>query len=143
MARTPLQSFAGILLAIAFGLTLFSPPIKPGKYPSPVVKALWAGNDPFIAPGAEFEAFKSLLPPGEKVSFLLDFPFNPYVPNIDRLYSAQSYLAPRVLSHDPGERAAIVFCSNEEIAQKRLAQEGYQMLVNLGDGKGVAMKVAQ
>ncbi len=138
---TQAQLFAGLVFAIIVGLTLFPPQIKLGKQPPAVWNALLRGNDPFIAPGIEFSLFEPLLPKNEKVSFILDFPFNPYVPNIDKLYSAQSYLVPRIISHQTKERAAIVFCSNNEIAQKRLEESGYRMLAPLGDGKGVAVQV--
>ncbi len=136
------QIFAGLILVIIGGLTLCPPPIKLTNQPYEVWSALLHGGDPFISPGIEFSAFKPLLPEREKVSFILDFPFNPYVPNIDKLYSAQSYLVPRIISHQTEERAAIVFCSNDEIAKKRLDESGYRMIVPLGDGKGVAAKTS-
>jgi len=135
------EVFAFIIYAVIAGLTLFPPSIPLLKLPPVVQKALLMGNDPFVAPGSEFHVFKALLPEREKVSFILDHPFNPYVPNIDKIYSAQSFFTPRVISPETKERAAIVFCSNDEIAKKRLDESGYRMLVPLGDGKGVAAKV--
>ncbi len=137
-------AFVGILFQalIASVILIHHPPVsKPPVTSAPlIIQKLLEGKDPFIPSGEIFSAFKPFLPPHEKVTFIMDYPFSPYGRGIDQLYEAQSHLAPTILSHDPDQRAAIVFCSNTSIAEKRLEESGYRILAPLGDGKGVAIK---
>lgn len=134
-------AFLGVLFHVAiFSLILlFKAPALPPIHAN-LLKELLAGKSPFLPFGSEFEAFKPHLPPNERVSFIMDFPFTPYVRDIDRFYTAQSYFTPIVLSHEPDQRAAIVYCSSTAIAQKRLEETGYQILLPLAEGKGIAVK---
>lgn len=124
---------------IAILILNFSIPALP-EFPPVLFRHLIAGKDPFIPFGAEFSAFKPLLPPHEKVSFIMDYPFSPYGKTIQQLYTAQAYLVPTILSYEPGQRAAIIFCSNREIAERRMEETGYRLLLPLGDGKGIAIQ---
>jgi len=136
-------AFLGILfhVLIILLILLHHPPTPPSVASArELTNELFAGKDPFISSGAPFAAFKPFLPPHEKVSFIMDYPFSPYVRHIDRLYNAQSFLAPTVLTYEPDQRAAIVYCSNTSIAEQRLEETGYRILIPLGDGKGVAVK---
>lgn len=111
------------------------------KFNPRIAKELWAGhNSTLKAFGSEFSAFRPFLPPHEKVSFIMDFPFTPYVRNIDQFYSAQAYLTPTLLSHEPDQRAAIIYCSSSPIAEMRMEQAGYRILLPLAEGKGIAIK---
>ncbi len=145
MKNTPLSktAFCGFIFhLIALVILIFSRLPSPPASPLPgfIFNSLLAGKSPFTPFGSEFSVFKPLLPPFEKVSFIMDYPFTPYVTNIDQFYTAQSYLAPTILSHDPDQRAAIVYYSTTKIAQRRLEETGYRILIPLSEGKGIAVK---
>ena len=110
------------------------------EFDTRISKLLWTGHSPIKPFGSEFSAFKPFLPPHEKVSFIMDFPFTPYVRNIDQFYSAQAFLTPSLLSHEPDQRAAIIYCSSTPIAEMRMQQTGYRILLPLAEGKGIAVK---
>ena len=127
--------YGWVIFLVLFPKTPFTLAFNPR-----VSKELWASHSPLKPFGYEFSAFKAFLPPHEKVSFIMDFPFNPYVRNIDQFYSAQAYLTPTLLSHEPDQRAAIIYCSNTPIAKMRMEQTGYRIILPLAEGKGIAVK---
>jgi hypothetical protein len=124
---------------VVFSIFFLKPPAIP-PVSKVILNELLSGNSPFNPVGFQFSAFKPLLPPHEKVSFIMDFPFSPYVKNIDQLYAAQSYLTPIVLSPFPDQRAAIIYCSTTAVAEARMKETGYRILLPIAEGKGIAVK---
>jgi len=103
--------------------------------------SLLSGSEEGYQPlGVEFEAYRPFLPEKGTASFIMDYQFNPYVTNIEHLYTAQSYLIPLVLNPHPGELAGIIHCTNQGIANVRMRMTGYQLLIPISDGKGIAVK---
>lgn len=102
-------------------------------------KLLFSGHEAiFRIPGAEFLIFRPYLPTKGTVSFIKDTPHQPSDPKTEWLYLAQRQLIPLLLNKNPGEKAAIIFCSNENIAELRMRDTGYHWVKNLGGGKGIA-----
>jgi len=105
-----------------------------------ILNRLLNGNDAdFRVPGSQFQAFKESLPKKGTFSFLMDRAFDPYDTMIESLYAAQAYLAPLLINPKPDEKIAIVYCSNQTIAEERMKQEGYQP-ISMNNGKGLAIK---
>ena len=121
-------------------LILFAKNPIPSPFQQQLYQGLLAGKDPFARVGSNFSIFKPFLPPHDKVSFIMDFPFTPYVNAIDQFYAAQAYLTPTLLSHEPDQRAAIIYCSTTQIAEMRMQETGYRLLLPLAEGKGIAVK---
>ncbi|MBI3306203.1 MAG: hypothetical protein HYZ84_00145 [Candidatus Omnitrophica bacterium] len=94
----------------------------------------------YALPGSELEPFKKVLPAAEIVSFLTDHPFGKNLDEEKIFNDARLYLAPIILNPEPMERVAIVYCSSQEIADQRLAENGYQWAAVMTPGKGVAVK---
>ncbi len=138
VTKTELLGFL-FYLAAALSIIFVKTPAPPAFQKS-LYEALLAGKDPFNPVGSQFAVFKALLPPHEKVGFIMDFPFSPYLTKIEQLYSAQSYLTPQILTYETTPRSAIVYCTNTSIAQYRLAQTGYRILLPVAEGKGIAVK---
>ncbi len=135
-----MSSLGALFYALVVFLIFFlkAPPIP--NISRVILNELLSGNSPYNLVGFQFSAFKPLLPPREKVSFIMDFPFSPYVKNIDQLYAAQSYLTPTILSPFPDQRAAIFYCSTTTIAEARMRETGYRILLPVAEGKGIAVK---
>ena len=108
-----------------------------------LVKALLA-DDPsaFPAWGGAFEPLRRELPASGRFTFLMDYPFHPYGNTVELLYTAQSVLAPVLLNPQPGEPLALVWCSSESAAVRRMAETGYLWQKNPGGGKGLAVKIS-
>lgn len=138
------KKFLSLIFFAAFFFIIFFEP-----YPSvkPInVKLLKnllnTGDKGFKIPGQEYEVFKAHLPKAGAVSFIMDYPFSNYGRTVEQIYTAQSYLAPIVLNTQPVEDKAIVFCSSEPIAERRLELTGYEWEIRLGQGKGIARRSA-
>ena len=91
-------------------------------------------------PGIAFSPFTPLLPLEKEIGFITDRPYAPRDPSIEKLQIAQGWVAPRILNPAPGEKTAIVFCSNSALAEMRLRVTRYRIVKDLGDGKGIAEK---
>jgi len=129
--------FYGMILAIIACSEL--PSLGPENFR--LRKELLSGNKRiFRVLGADFSAFKPYLPPQGTVSFLMDSPYQPYDPITEKLYMAQSYLAPLILNANPVEKNAIVYCTKGFIADDRMQSAGYKLKIALADGKGIAEK---
>ncbi|HCM42924.1 MAG TPA: hypothetical protein PLY88_03500 [Candidatus Omnitrophota bacterium] len=112
----------------------------PALLPIPIIrKLLLTGQNPFPEIGSEYKAFKPFLPQNEKVSYIGIRPSDDYAAYLQKLFKAQSALVPMVLTGS-GERAAIIDCPNSKIADARMNEEGYNLLIPLADGKGIAIK---
>ncbi len=122
--------------------TIFTdPPAVLPPVPGRLLTAYLSGqSNSFIPTGAEFSMFKGSLPPKGPVTFLGDVPFNPYSPDIDQLYKAQSFFTPLLLNPAPVERVAIVYCSQASHADLRMQETGYRLIKALHNGKGMAVK---
>lgn len=115
-----------------------------------LLQNLISGNDQnFVLPGsAQLEPFKPYLSKNGFYSYIMDHPFNdsPYAKNEERaeerefFWLAQNYFIPAILNRSPAEERAIIFCSNDEIAESRMRETGYAWVQKLGDGKGIAVK---
>ena len=104
-------------------------------------KFLFLGGETiFRVPGAEFLAFRPYLPTRGAVSFIKDAPHQPSDLKTEWLYQAQGQLLPLILDKNPGQKTAIIFCSNENIATLRMQETGYHLVKNFGSGKGIAEK---
>lgn len=134
----PLIFFAALFFIIFFEPY---PPAKPINVQ--LLKNLLNASDKgFKIPGQEFEVFKVHLPKAGAVSFIMDYPFSNYGKTVEQIYTAQSYLAPILINTQPVENTAIVFCSSEQIAERRLELTGYEWEIRLGQGKGIARRSA-
>ena len=94
----------------------------------------------FPDPDGVFSLFKPYAPEKGSLSFIMDFPYNPYGTNIAQVFSAQNYFAPLILNPHPQEKQAFFFCSSNQIAAVRLQETGYKIRALLADGKGLAEK---
>jgi hypothetical protein len=128
---------------LLFVLSRAEHPHMPAVHPVLLGHLLQGSDRVFVPFGAvAFAPFEKYLPPSGPMSFIMDHPFSPYGTTIEQLYTAQSYLTPRILNPNGGETAGLIYCSNQDIANFRMAQNGYQMLFPVSDGKGVAVKKA-
>ncbi len=129
--------FYGMILAIITCSEL--PSLGPENFR--LRKEFISGNKRiFRVLGSDFSIFKPYLPLHGAVSFLMDSSYQPYDPITEKLYMAQSYLAPIILNANPDEKSAIVFCSKGYIADDRMQSAGYKLKIALADGKGIAEK---
>ena len=104
-------------------------------------KSLFSGGEAiFRVPGTEFLAFRPYLPTRGVVSFIKDTPHQPSDLKTEWLYLAQAQLLPLILDKNPGQKTAIIFCSNENIATLRMQETGYHLVKSFGSGKGIAGK---
>lgn len=93
-----------------------------------------------IKVGTEYKLFQEFLSKENEVSFIADKPYEGNS-NIAKMHHrAQNYLCPVKINTEPTQIRAIVFCSNDSIAEKRMKETGYVMERNLGNGKGIAVK---
>lgn len=120
----------------------------PPKPPASLFLKFLQGQYPAHPPGFEFAPFKPLLPRDQPISMIMDYPYDVSLappgeyPKLQNTFNAAlSYLAPLNLSYRSGAKAAIIFCSNSEIADRRLRETGYRLLRPLAPGKGIALKV--
>ena len=140
--RERIHWIASILFyaAVAAGIAVHKPAPVPPPHPA-LLSELLAGRDRGYNPfGFEFEPFRRALPPGGRVSFLMDYPFGPYVKTVEKLYTAQFYLAPLMINPDPAEQIAIVYCSDIPTADRRMAETGYRLGMPIAEGKAIAVK---
>lgn len=128
---------------LLFVLSRAEHPHTPAAHPL-LLQHLFQGSERAFIPfgAASFAPFETYLPPNGPISFIMDHPFSPYGTTIEQLYTAQSYLTPRILNPNAGETAGLIYCTNKDIANFRMAQNGYRMLFPVSDGKGVAVKKA-
>jgi len=104
---------------------------------------LLAGHqDVFLVqdPGIVFSTFIPFLSPKSEISFISDRPYAPRDQAIEKLQIAQGRLAPRILNPDPVEKTALIFCTNQSLAEARMKSTGYRSVITLGDGKVIAEK---
>ncbi len=128
--------YGAILLMIAFAEL---PSVSPENFR--LRKELLSGNEAIFGEvGSAFAVYKPYLPQRGSVTFFMDFLYNPYDPTSEKLYMAQSYLAPLVLNVLPDEKVAIVACSQGLIADEWMRSTGYRLKVPLGNGEGIAEK---
>lgn len=144
MKRT--LSLNPILPAVFYGallLVLFFAPIPETKIKNfKLLENLLNGTDNgFVPLGKEFTDFDGLLPQTGRISFIMDYRFSNYGRTVEQIYTAQSYFAPLVINTSAEEKLAVVYCSSDAVAEKRLAQEGYRWVRQLGSGKGLAEKI--
>lgn len=134
------------LIGIAFlGFSCFkilTTPIPALQSPDPAILSgiLKGSNKGVPVLGEEFDPFRPYVSPGETYSFIMDLPFNGYGNITKQIYTAQSRLAPVLLNPAPGEKNALVYCSNTAVAMQRLEESGYTLVRPLADGKGLAVK---
>jgi len=144
MTPNKVNSAAGYLLYFLVAVIVtFSKIPDVREMPDVLAKGLIAGTDKGYLPvGSQFEVFEPYVAGKEKISFLFDYPYRPYLPieNVEYMFMAQSFFAPKIINPYPGEETAIVFCSSDAIARARAKQEGYQLVTQLGEGKGIAVK---
>ncbi len=123
-----------------FQILAFRVPAGVPVHPA-LMNSLFTGSgQAHIRPGAEFEAFRKYLPRRGTVSFLMDEPLDSQKLSTETWLSAQAFLAPLVLNPEPGEDAAILYCTSHAIADARMAQSGYRLAAVIADGKGMAVK---
>ena len=96
-----------------------------------------AKSPPF---GAEYLLFREHIGDLEPVGFITDRPYDRYRAgaSLQRFYTAQVSLVPLLLDPEPGRELAIVHCTSESVAARRLAETGYVWRTRLGEGKGIA-----
>ncbi len=129
------------VLAAAVALTLLG--YEPNKLePHPVLlRGLLEGSHTgYISPGSEIKSFRSVLPPRGTLTFLMDRPYKAEVADTEFYHRIQNYLCPLVLNPRPEENAGILFCSSDAMAQQRLQETGYRMIMRLDEGKGIIVK---
>ena len=109
--------------------------------PPGLLRSLLSGsNQGFTLPGSEMIPFKQVIPPNVIVTFLTDHPHGQNITE-ERLFNdARLYMVPVILNAQPVGKAAIVYCSTQEIADQRLQETGYQWAGILAPGKGIAVK---
>lgn len=127
-------------LTVTF-LIFFNPLPTSWQTPEKLRSFLFSGKNPPVAFDSEFAVFKPFLPPNEKVSILMDTPFSPYDETSRILYTAQSFLTPTVVAAGLSQRAALIYCSDSRLAEKRLKETGYRLALPLSNGKGIAVKL--
>lgn len=133
----------GSIFYVTVTILLIRIPIpNTGKVPAPLIWSLLSGTDKgYIEIGSEFKPFKKLLPKDEKAfSFIMDYPFSPYGAKIEDLYTAQSYFVPQLINPVPTEKISIIYCSNKNIADKRMKETNYKLAFPIKNGKGLAIK---
>lgn len=120
----------------------FAPAAKSQISNFKLLENLLNGSDKGFYPlGHEFSVFDGLVPETGRISFIMDFPFSNYGKTVEQIYTAQSYFAPLLINKNPEEPLAIVFCSSEARAHKRLEHEGYRWKAQITPGKGLAEKI--
>ena len=144
-----LDSIKGIrLLPCAFYLALFGlallhlEPIRLTPHPA-LLQGLLAGKTTlYLEPGAkEAGVFKKILPKAGIFTLLTDRPYaQAPVKEQEFHHKLQNYLCPLLINSEPVEARGILFCSQEAAAQKRLEETRYQIVMNLGNGKGLVEK---
>ena len=101
-------------------------------------KTLFALQDP----GLRFAIFEPYRTNKDRVSFLMDTPYDSDSNTAEQLQAAQGRLAPLLLNPDPVEKTAFIFCSKNAIANIRMQENGYRVTRILGDGKMIAEKIS-
>lgn len=106
-----------------------------------LLNGLFSGSNlGYILPGSEMEPFKKVLPPDALVTFLTDHAAGVNIQEERTFNDARLYLAPIIVNPEPAGRIAIVYCSSQETADRRLQETGYQWTGILAPGKGLAVK---
>lgn len=72
---------------------------------------------------------------------ITDHPYEVGKHEEELFYRAQNFLAPLVINRSPGEKLALIVCSDNQKAELRLNETGYKWIKNFGAGKGIAMQV--
>lgn len=108
-------------------------------------KFLFSGNEKIFQvfnPGTHFSIFDPYLPSRENISLIMDLPYDRENTASEQFQAAQRHFAPRILTPFPIEKKAIIFCSNDELATKRMSETGYKWILAFGKGKGIAEKLS-
>lgn len=123
-----------ILSCSAFG--------KPGRAPEAVILgALLQGQDPgYLQAGHEWAALKPQLTALKTASYLQDQPYDPAKLAPERLLMLQNYLAPLLLTPEPGQAAALIECSSRDKALQRAAETGYAFVYDDTRGRGILVR---
>lgn len=131
-----------LFYAFVVSMALFSMPrAKLKTNPALIMNLLSGRTDGYVIPGSQLKLLEPLLPKSGVVSFITDVPFEESNESIHRFYwEASNFLCPLILRSDPGEKRAIVFCSDRSTAEKRLAETGYRWIAVVDNGKGLAEK---
>ncbi len=130
--------------ALHIGIALFAlsslKPVALKAHPK-LAASLWSGQDKaYIVPGSQFKIFKPYLPKTGQVSLILDRPNRESPPFKETSYDAQNYFAPLIINLETVEPAALVYCSTQDTAEKRLTETGYVWTYKIAPGKGLARK---
>lgn len=118
--------------------------VPAARAPQPVmISELLQGTERgHLAPGHEFAPLRPHLPPKGILSFIQDTPYDKTQLAPERLLMLQNFLAPLILSPDPGYPFAIVECSTHARAVERAAQTGYRFVYDDQNGRGVLERIS-
>ena len=128
-----------LFFAFLSGMITFNLPHS-GRKPHPLLlKSLLTGSDQGYVPlGAQMKVFKPFLANEKRVSFITDYESG----DSRKLHkSAQAYLCPLMLDFKPKEKTALVYCSTQRIAEKRIRELGYQWQKKFSAQTGIAQKI--
>jgi hypothetical protein len=128
---------------VLLGLTLLNlEPIRLAPHPVLLRGLLEGKATMYLEPGStEAAVFKKILPKAGVFTLLTDRPYaQAPVKEQEFHHKLQNYLCPLLIHSEPVESRGILFCSQEAVAQKRLEETGYQIVMNLGNGKGLIEK---
>ena len=133
---------ASCIYVLVVILSSFKPlSLKPNSF---LLQSLFSGSDKgYIIPASELAPLKPYLPRNGFFSFIMDVPYNDNDEHADYrefFWKAQNFVIPIILNRFPAETRAIVFCANDDIADRRLEETGYMWLHHVGNGKGIAVK---
>lgn len=90
--------------------------------------------------GAELAPFKAILPQKGVITFLMDKPRYGDKELTEFFLSVQNFLCPVILNSEPVEPHGIIYCTNDDIANARLSETGYQMVAKQSAGKGIMIR---
>jgi hypothetical protein len=106
-----------------------------------MVESLLSGSHKAYTPlGAEIEPYRKILPQKGIIAFVMDGPLRGDKLVSEKEHGFQNYLCPLILDTEARENAGMIYCSNDEIAEKRIAELGFRWLEKLGDGKGIIVR---
>jgi len=107
----------------------------------PLLHSLLAGTDEgHQVLGSDFTLLKSLLPERGQVTLFTDHNPGEVKSETTTFMNAQAFLAPLILSTDTRENIGIIYCSNDEVANRKLREHGYAWEVHVSNGKGIIKK---
>ena len=105
------------------------------------LRDLFTGSrNSYITPGSQLSPIKKILPNEGAITLLTDHPYKQVTSETELAHDFQNYVCPLLLNSLPVEKTGIIYTESDEIAQKRLGEEGYQMIAQWDKGKGVIVK---